>query len=165
MALIVETGSVVTGAESYVTVAEADTYWSNRNDTVWAALATAAKEANLRIATRWIDSNYSWLGEITNHDQALDWPRFGVVDRDNRGYDSDEIPQCLKDAVCEAAFQQNSAALDVSSTSRQVTKEKLGPMETEYTDHGTDEKVFPWIDKLVGKLTKGGAATRRFLKG
>lgn len=165
MALVVETGAVVAGAESYVSVSDADTYWSNRNDTVWAALSTGAKEAALRIATRYLDSNYTWLGEIVNQDQLLDWPRYAVVDRDGRGYDSDEIPIALKDALCELAYQQSQAALDVADTSRKVTREKLGPMETEYTDYGSDAKTFGWIDKLVGKLTKGGSSTTRFTKG
>jgi len=38
MALIVEDGSIVTGAESYCTVAFANTYLANRGYTAWDAL-------------------------------------------------------------------------------------------------------------------------------
>ena len=47
MALIVEDGTIVAGANSFVTVAEADAYIANFNDQVWAALLPADKDAHI----------------------------------------------------------------------------------------------------------------------
>jgi hypothetical protein len=88
-----------------------------------------------------------------------------VIDREGRGYDSDEIPLALKHVVMEVALQHATATLDVTSTTRKTIMEKLGPLEQRFTDYGTTEKMFPWIDKMISHLTKGGVNTTRFLKG
>ena len=51
MTLVIEDGTGKSNAESYISVADADTYHSNRGNTDWAALTTAEKERLLRIAT------------------------------------------------------------------------------------------------------------------
>lgn len=159
MSLVVEDGSIVAGAESYVSVADADTYWTARGNTDWTGLTTAQKEQHLRIATARLDKRYRWLGTHTNETtQVLEWPRYLIEDHRGRWYDSDEIPQPLKDAVCELANQNRIASLDVTRTSRKVLSERLGPMSATYTGWGDDTLEFPWIDDLVEPLTVGGGA-------
>ena len=51
MSLVVEDGTGKADAESYISVADADTYHSNRGNTDWAALTTTEKEQLLRGAT------------------------------------------------------------------------------------------------------------------
>ena len=58
MSLIVEDGTGKSNAESYISVADADTYHSNRDNTDWAALTTAEKERLLRIATDYMVAVY-----------------------------------------------------------------------------------------------------------
>ena len=73
MALIVEDGSIVTGAESYISVADASTYHSNRGNTAWASLSTdAIREQCLRKATDFMRQAYRsrWQGYRVNEDQA-----------------------------------------------------------------------------------------------
>ena len=165
MALIVEDGTNVTGAESYLTVSAADTYFSDRGNAAWAALTTAQKEEHLRIAAARLDNGYRWRGLMTNPDtQAMEWPRWAVDDSRGRRYDSDEIPQRLKDAQAELANQNRVTSLDVIVTGRQVTSESLDVLSVEYTRYGTDTKIFPWIDDLVAPLTSGGGASQ-FVKG
>ena len=43
MSLIVEDGTGLAGAESYVSVTDADTYHDKRGNTAWATLTTAQK--------------------------------------------------------------------------------------------------------------------------
>ena len=87
MALIVEDGTGKSDAESFISVADADTYHSNRGNTDWASLLTAAKEQNLRKATDYICQVYrmKWAGTRVNGTQALDWPRAYVL-RDDYEY-------------------------------------------------------------------------------
>lgn len=90
-------------ANSYATVAEADAYLAVRGDTsTWTGLLTAAKESKLQWAAFWLDT-LIFTGTKGTEAQALQWPRVGVVDRD--GYSVSTVPQALKNAQAELAFQ------------------------------------------------------------
>ncbi len=90
-------------ANSYASVAEADAYLAVRGDTsTWTALTTGAKESKLQWAAIYLDT-LTFKGTRSTSTQALQWPRIGVVDRD--GFDVDGIPQALKNAQAEMAFQ------------------------------------------------------------
>lgn len=175
MALITETGAIVAGAESYVTVAEALTYHANRANGAWAAATTEAQEAALRNGTAYVDDAYRarWKGERTNYQtQPLEWPRLNVNLSDRRqaagfayGMNSwvpfDKIPQKVKDATCEAALRSLTGLLlaDVDMTK---SRQMVGPIETWYT--ATEiATIYPAIDALLSGLlvpTGQGSLTR-----
>ncbi len=96
MSIIVEDGTGLATAESYISVADASTYFTARGNTTWDALdegeATAAREAALRLATDYMTAVYRdrWEGVRYTEGQALCWPRSGVV-RDSWSVDIDEI--------------------------------------------------------------------------
>lgn len=104
----VEDGTGVAGANSYLSVAEADDILivNIQNYATWSALTTQQKEYLLIWATRTIDQYVDWFGAKTDEDNALRWPRTGVTDRDGNAIDDDEIPQALKNAVAELAIRQ-----------------------------------------------------------
>lgn len=90
-------------ANSYATVAEADAYLAVRGDTsTWTALTLGAKESKLQWAAIYLDT-LTFKGTRSTSTQALQWPRIGVWDRD--GFEVDGIPQALKTAQAEMAFQ------------------------------------------------------------
>lgn len=92
-------------ANSYASVAEADAYLAVRGDTsTWTALTTGQKEAKLQWAAIYIDT-LNFRGTRSTSTQGLQWPRVGVVDRDGYTVASDAIPQALKNAQAEMAFQ------------------------------------------------------------
>ena len=64
MALIVEDGTGVSGAESYISVVDADDYHTNHGNTSWGSADTTAKEIALRKASEYLDGKYGkrWLG-------------------------------------------------------------------------------------------------------
>ena len=98
MSLIVEDGSIVTGAESYISVADASTYHTARGNAAWAALASdAVREQCLRKATDYMEQVYRsrWQGCRVGETQALSWPRYDV---EVEGYavDSDIVPTEVK---------------------------------------------------------------------
>lgn len=137
MTIIVEDGSIVSGAESYCTVATADTYHSNRGVAAWAALTTAQKEEALRRATDYMTQVYrdKWEGNRVIYSQALDWPRVGVVVYYGphlwREVDDDTVPLEVAYACAELALKASSATLYADQT-QGVVREKIGPLETEY---------------------------------
>lgn len=100
--LIVETGTCVAGANSYVTLEEAVLYHTERNRTEWLALSDNEKKASLVKATQYIDSTYNWKGrEYRPMNQDLQFPRVNLI---YKGTDIKGIPLNLKKAVMEASF-------------------------------------------------------------
>ena len=107
MSLIVETGSGSTTAESYISVAEADTYHAaNGAPASWTAASTADKESALRQATAYLDDRYAyqWRGTRAHEEQALRWPRTAVYDDDGFYVSSSSIPERLGRAVAVVAL-------------------------------------------------------------
>lgn len=154
MALIVETGAVVPGAESYLSVADADVYFTNRGNTVWSALTTAQKEQALRKATDYITSVYSsrWKGVRTDPvHQVLDWPRANVpkVGAYTPYYmDFHTIPQELKNAEAELAVRAAAAELQ-PDLEKDVVQETVGPISTTYDNNSPQAPRYPFVDGIL----------------
>jgi len=76
MALTIETGAGVAGADSYAALADFVTYAANYGFTLPGT--DAAKEVLLRRAALQMN-NLKWKGERVEADQSLAWPRNNVV--------------------------------------------------------------------------------------
>jgi len=94
-------------ANSYCTVAEADAYHETHLYAApWTAAAPSTKETAVIMATRLLDSLYEWAEWPTSVEQALFWPRVGLLDVKQLEYlGDDEIPLELKYATAEFARQ------------------------------------------------------------
>ena len=132
MSLIVEDGSIVTNANSYVTITEARAYATAR------ALSLPALDDDLEplliSAMDYLESKRSqYQGTKTEPAaQALQWPRTGVQ-IDCTDFPSNAIPKELKDAQCRLACEQASG-VDIlpTKTGPFVTEETVGPLTTKY---------------------------------
>lgn len=150
MALIVEDGTVVTGAESYCTAAFATTYHDNRGNAAWAALASdTIRERLLRKATDYMMQVYRgrWKGYRVEDGQALDWPRSSVC-VDGYSVDSDIVPNEVQTACAELALKASSATL-YADQSQGVVREKIGPIETEYDKNSSQAIQYKAIDSML----------------
>ena len=117
LTLVVEDGSGKSDANSYVSVAEADSYNEGHVSTSgWDALTTGQKEAALVMAARTIDGSFQFKGFKTVQTQALQWPRDSVKDPDSddsvyprnlstrfNEFANDTVPQIVKNAAIEMA--------------------------------------------------------------
>lgn len=106
MALIVEDGTGVTGAFSYVSLMEAETYIYDMpaaTREVWDELDDNQREHLLAYATRILDQRARWHGNKTIPTSALRWPRKNVLDTDALPIGEYVIPGQLKAAVCDCA--------------------------------------------------------------
>lgn len=75
MALVVETGLGVLGAEAYASVAATDEYWAKRGGNVsWAGATEGAKEGALRLVSEFLDTYYLGGGEAYVFGQGLAYP-------------------------------------------------------------------------------------------
>lgn len=106
MAFTVEDGTNVANANSYVDIAEADSYASDTGYEDWEDLSDAEKQIGLVRATHYIDQIYrtSFTGFQQSENQSLAWPRGGAYDENFYYFDTNEIPVRLKRAVIEMAF-------------------------------------------------------------
>lgn len=159
MALEVEDGTGKSTSESYISVADASTYHTARGNAAWAALASdAVREQCLRKATDYMVSMYRdrWQGYRTNADtQALCWPRYDVC---IEGYtlDSDVIPEPVKRACAELALKASAGELSPDLT-QAVTREKIGPIETEYDRTSPQYTRYRAIDAMLSPYLKAAS--------
>lgn len=98
--MIVEDGTGLSDANSYVSVEFADDYFSARGVSEWSAFEN--KEQILVKATDFIDSIFQWYGKKEFEGQALRFPRTELYDYE--GLAVKGVPNCLKQAVCDAAL-------------------------------------------------------------
>lgn len=159
MTLIVETGLEVAGAESYISVTDSDTYHSDRGNTTWATLTTAVKEQNLRKATEYMLQIYRerWKGVRMTSTQSLDWPRGYVYLEPVITGASQEFPNLVADNIVPTEVKRACAELALKSYASELSpdldrltnREKLGPMEVEYSDKSAAYKKYRAIDNML----------------
>lgn len=101
MNIIVEDGSGVTGANSYTTISGVGVYATNYGYTDWTDATTTVKEQSLMRAMRYMEG-LSWKGVKYDQEQALEFPRSELYDKDERLVASDVVPTAVVEALCEA---------------------------------------------------------------
>ena len=155
MPLIVETGSGLANADSFISVADADTYFTDRGNTVWAG-STTVKEQALRKATDFMQGRYirKWKGERTHETQALAWPRENVNDADGYDLDSNVVPEAVRRACAELAVRSLTASLLPDDTTPGITSESVsipGPISKSVTYAGskTASPTYTAVDRML----------------
>lgn len=152
---VVEDGSGKSDATSYITKAEFTQYWENRG-TDYSSLANATLEALLNLSTQYLDSNYRWLGGITDQTQALMWPRYGLYDTKGYVVTNDKIPTELKNALCEiAGYQQENG--DLLSINKGVASKRIGPVSVTFSDSQANS------DHTVNRIPQAERWLRTFI--
>ena len=170
MTLIVEDGSGVSNANSYTSVAEADAYFSLReNPATWTGAEVAVKERALRMSTAYITEQYGnrWRGVIDSDTQGLDWPRSGVVDGDTGlYYDNNEMPKRLLNATAEVAVRYIAGTAlrpDVEPGDGNVTNSTISvgsiSITEDFVGMATTAPVFPIVKQQLRSLLTDAGAT------
>lgn len=92
-------------ANSYATLAEADTFHSMRlHADAWTDADDSEQTVALQMATRLLDQWFEWTGFTSTNTQALLWPRSGVVGVNGYLEDNTAIPDRVRDATAELAM-------------------------------------------------------------
>tara|TARA_R110000796_G_scaffold63616_4_gene147314 strand:- start:1052 stop:1537 length:486 start_codon:yes stop_codon:yes gene_type:complete len=139
MALIIEDGSQVVDANSYVTDAEYTAYATLKGLTVGAN--AVKREVELLRAMDYLQGlEQSFKGTRVSSSQSVSFPRYNVS---LYGYllASDKIPKELKNGQFEAAAYSHTGTLTPNETIKNVSKEKLGDLEVEYFKGGQSSRV------------------------
>jgi len=164
MTIIVEDGTGLSTAETYIAVAAADTYHAERGNIAWGALDQLDdKEPALRRATDYMRQVYRnrWKGTPVSNTQALDWPRYSVFPDNALLYSlpSDAVPTEVKNACAELALRATTTELlaDVAPTGA-VRSETVGPISVSYDNTGQRSMRYVAIDKMLGPLLLVGGS-------
>ena len=149
-----------TDSDSYVSNADADSYWVDRNNTTWSSANNAERDAALREATLYMDGKYSWVGSLKATDQSLNWPRVNAYDVQGREV-SDIIPVKVEQACSELALQALAGTLVDPSADRggRTKKEKVGEIEVEYFSDSSTQKLYAFVDMILSSVTINSGST------
>lgn len=159
MSLIVEDGSIVTGAESYISVLDANTYHTNRNNGDWAEAETSEKEAALRKATDYMLQvcRTRWQGWKVSETQALDWPRNSVYVDQTINYNNqitahlipnNVVPLEVKKACAEYALKALSGDLFADLT-QSITREQVDKISVDYDKFSPQSVRYVAIEAML----------------
>lgn len=163
--IIVEDGSIVSGANSYVSTADVRNFCSIRgitlpdsDDDVASLLILAADYISQFAA--------NFPGERVSDDQVLDWPRcerfcgssmaFPVTTAYGYKINPAKIPRDLVSAQCFLVGYQ-AGGVDLTATisaSDYITEDTIGPITTKYSDPSklSMREKMPYFDSLLSRL-------------
>lgn len=162
MVLPIESGQAGSDSESYMSVADWKIYAEKQGYDYEALSASEDEdiETALRRGTNAIDARVR--GRLngaypTSTTQRLLFPVTGLVDAWGRSIASDAIPVQMVDATAEASWRElqtpGSMAPDVAAGASVIKREKVGPLETEYSVFGSAAGgSFPAIDNILAGL-------------
>lgn len=158
MTIIVEDGTGMPNAETFVSVTNADAYHVAMNNPAWALATTAEKESALRKAAQYIDTQYKFRGCVLIESQALSWPRW----IENAVVKSEWPVKRVVDATCELALRALAEDLNTDVVGDDVSRETVGPLTVEYRASGRGGQArFTVADKLLAPFRQGGELSRR----
>lgn len=151
MAIIIEDGSNVAGANSYATEAQLATYATDRGVTVSGTASVLLIKAMDAL------ENKNFVGSKANFNQALQWPRLGVQ-IDGYSIASDVIPTDLVSAQIELALAIDGGTDPLANQGRETRREKIGELEIEYSSASraitylaaAEAKLSSLVKKLAG---------------
>jgi hypothetical protein len=164
--LVVEDGTGLPTANTYVSLVTASEYNMARtpNRTVWDAnlleLDVALIDARIRL-----DSMFDWRGQIKTFEQALAWPRTGVVDDDGRQIPDDAVPTAIAEAQAQLAYRllssRSTAATGGAAGPEVASSERLGDWAITYR---AEVAVADWseISGMVSGLAERGPTSSGF---
>lgn len=162
--IVVEDGSVVSGANSFATRNELVAFAAARN----VDLSSETEE----VLDSWLldasdylrdESYFRYRGARKQYDQQMPAPRTGWQERNGPAIPSTVVPWRLKTAQLMAAFKRSQGTVLIESlenAGQQISSDKLGPMSTSWyrsnasIGDGTARTLFPDIYGLLAPLLR-----------
>ena len=162
MALVLEDGSGVTGANTYVSVSYVDSYCELMNYTSWTGAAdtpteTQNKESAIYRSMQFFET-LTYMGTKTAYTNPLSFPRDGIYMETGDLFPNDEIPEDLKRAVSEGAYLEYSNSGSLFTTGgdvRRVKRKKIDVLETEYFS-SRNTVTYPKLKNMIKDFTLSG---------
>ena len=159
--ITVEDGTGKTDSTSYVSVADFESFVSERGFTL-----TEENGDSSQVLVRAMDylESLPFKGTRISRDQALQWPRYDVY-IDGESVLSDEIPDELVKAQNIIAYQIDQGNDPQKIIERATKREKVDVLEIEYQDNAAEHDIITPIVDAVAKLLRAGASPLNFRVG
>jgi hypothetical protein len=147
--IIVEDGSIVDNANSYVTVAELQAYAAARGITI------ELDEEHLLIRAMDYIESLEFIGYRVQFDQELSWPRQEVwIDGFPLAFNV--IPKQLKNAQMSLALEIDAGLDPMQPAPRKTIREKVDVIEVQYSESGSSQPMARSYLIHLQKLLAGG---------
>lgn len=152
--LIVEDGTIVANANSFVTEAQIATFAAMRGVTV-PATTDSQLDAIAILGIRAADylRILPWKGEVVDVQQTMPWPRKNVVVP--TPFPENAVPSAVVEAQLQLALLANAGVelITYATGTGFLIKEKIGPIENVYSEKvgvsTTGMPIFPGITGLL----------------
>lgn len=137
-------------ANSYVTVAEANSYFDGSyGRPLWTAASEDEKASLVISASRYLDQMMTWIGTPTNPEQSMWWPCDNAV-IGNMTLSKISIPVKIKIAVFELAYFMLESGAALSFTDQTIDSVKVGTIRVEFTKNSTDAGLPTFVEAMLG---------------
>ena len=163
ISLIVEDGSVMQNANTYVGIEYADSYLAQRGASEWADKEDDDKAAALIRASDTLNS-FKWNGVTVEPGRIMAWPRKHMLFTDKSPVQENFIPEQIKSAQCEIAADILLNGADplapVDASRGAVTSESVDVISIAYatpeTNNYSGATGYPAVDGLLRPFLSGG---------
>ena len=149
MALIIEDGSLVTGAVSYVTETELDDH------AVAVGMALSGDKSQLLLRASIFMETIHFSGTKLTSTQRMQWPRTGVK-LDGFAVAVNEIPQLVKNLQIELALSIDRGVDPSSDPEMKASRVKVGQIEESFNSTGFIDKVMNKTIRIMIQKLGGG---------
>lgn len=164
--IIVEDGTVVEDANSYVDYDFVEKYHKLMGNSAWLnpELTRDEKQCAIIRATKALDGLYNgkWLGvQVKPGEQSLQFPRSGIS-IDEVFLPSDVIPKPVKFAVCEFALkelQNPNGILADQERGGDIRRVKADTVEVEYQRTASSNTSYKMVDGLIAAYVSGTSSS------
>lgn len=161
MALVVEDGTGLATANSFITDAEF-TAWASARGRLEGLTqdSGSARAPSIVLAADYLcnEQRFQWRGKRTVPTQALVWPRTGATNRDGYDIASNVVPASVKQAQCSLAWLSMTGVdlQPVLPRGGRIQTKTIGPLSTTYFNDATAETVFAEAMGAIDPLLLGG---------
>ena len=160
--IIPEDGTGLATANSYLSLAAAETYFeAHLYAAAWGAATDANKNKALAQATRLLDANSVWKGYKLTSTQLLQWPRKDV-EHDNFCLATNVVPVEVRNATAELAglFISEDLTAEVDQNALAGISLGKGALEIDFKDNRSKRQIPIHINDLLrglGRVSAGGS--------
>jgi len=138
-------------ANSYVTVAEANAYFTNRvHSDAWSDFDE--QTSALVTASQMLDWYVKWKGYKATSEQSVGWPRVNVVRRDGTTVASDIIPKEVKVATFELALASLEGDRTADDPMAGIEQIKAGTLMVKADNGDLDSTAADTIPERIWKI-------------
>ncbi|MEQ6333010.1 DnaT-like ssDNA-binding protein [Sphingobium sp. MK2] len=168
MDIVVENGTGLPTANSYISAEEADEILSVNIHSVWSEIDDEeTKEKLCMWATRLLDGRAKWFGCKMYGTSGLAWPRSGVRDKEGFPIEDDIVPRQVKIATALLADHLLSGNPELVNTSSNLTKLQVDVIELSFDSRQAVAKypreIAITIDGL-GRISMGGGGPKHIIR-